>query len=130
MPMMSDRHLFEYAVIRYVPRVEREEFVNIGLIMMCKRKKWIKIQIYVDHAKLIALKSPFTEEEVLNQASFFKIVGEGMKGAGNFSELPVEERFRWLTAEKSACLQTSRAHPGFTEDLDKTFEILFNEYVR
>ena len=132
-----DTFLYEYAVVRFVPRVDREEFVNIGLIMMCKRQKWLECRIMVDETKVKALDSLCQPEMLRRQASFF------MRKDVPSHDLPVEERFRWLTAVKSAILQVSSSHPGiiavkgeWDDDsqkgrllLEKEFERLFESLV-
>ena len=99
---MQDKLLYEYAVIRYVPRIEREEFINVGLIMMCKRKKWLRSELKIDRKKLSAYDSPLTADELETQLSEFKLIGERCPGSGPMGQLEAEERFRWLTAVKSA----------------------------
>lgn len=126
---MHDKHLYEYAVIRYVPRVEREEFINVGLIMMCKRRRWLRAELNVDRRKLEVYDSPLSEDELIRQLSEFKLIGERGRGCGPMGLLEAEERFRWLTAVKSSVIQTSRPHAGLTDDLDATFERLFAELV-
>lgn len=125
----GERYVYEYAVIRYVPRVEREEFVNVGLLMMCKRLKWIKAELYLNTDKLSVFNCAHTVDEIRRQFDGFLKVASGDRSGGPMSELPVEERFRWLSAVKSACLATSRPHPGLTADPDATFRHLFNELV-
>ncbi|HLA54799.1 MAG TPA: DUF3037 domain-containing protein [Flavobacterium sp.] len=126
---MQDRHLYEYAVIRVVPRVEREEFVNVGIIMFCKHAKLIKVQFAIDETKLKSLSADLDIDQIrLNLDSFVKI-GLGMAIGGPIAKLDVPERFRWLTAVRSSVIQTSRPHPGMCTDLDKTFKRLFAELV-
>lgn len=123
----QEKNLFEYAIVRYVPRVEREEFINIGLVMMCKRRRWIRVRFHIDERRLEAF-SPGTDIEALcGQLDSFRRVAEGCRGA--IGELETHERFRWLTAVRSACLSTSRPHPGLTPDLEGTFERLFEDLV-
>lgn len=122
--------VYEYAVLRYVPRVEREEFVNVGLLMMCKRLKWIKAEILLDRAKLGVFDCAHTPEEIEYQLNGYINVAAGDTSGGPMAGLPVEERFRWLSAVKSACIATSRPHPGLTSDPEATFECLFSELVR
>lgn len=126
---MQDKLLYEYAVIRYVPRVEREEFINVGLIMMCKRKKWLRSELKIDRKKLSSYDSPLTADELETQLSEFKLIGERCPGSGPMGQLEAEERFRWLTAVKSCVIQTSRPHAGLTDDLDSTFDRLLAELV-
>lgn len=101
-----DELLYEYSVVRYVPRIDREEFINIGLVMLCKRRKWLHGKIEFNEPRLYAL-DPYVRLKVLKeQAKIFE------KTDLPFPDLPVEERYRWLTASKSAVLQASPSHPG------------------
>ena len=109
---MTDSLLYEYAVVRYVPHVEREEFLNIGLVMMCKRQKWLKGKILLDEKRLQALDPNLNIEPLKAQCALFE--KEGVP----FSNIPIEERYRWLTAAKSAILQTSPSHPGIIMRMD------------
>lgn len=126
---MQEQHLYEYAVIRYVPHVEREEFINVGVILFSKRKRYLKIRYQLNQDK-IQLLAPDTDFEILqsNLEAFDKIC-TGAKDGGPIAALDTPERFRWLTAVRSASLQTSRPHPGFANDLDITLEKLFKELV-
>lgn len=103
---IPDEKLYEYALIRYVPRVDREEFVNIGLIMMCKRRRWLRGGIFLDEARLHAFDPQVNIESLKIQASLF------MRDDVPSRDIPVEERYRWLSAVKSAVLQVSPSHPG------------------
>lgn len=127
---MHDKHLYEYAVIRYVPRVEREEFINVGLIMMCKRRRWLRVELWIDERKMAVHDCELTRDELAQQLSAFTLIGEGQREGGSIASLEAEERFRWLTAVKSACVQTSRPHPGITDNLDATFARLIEELVK
>ncbi|WP_029902117.1 DUF3037 domain-containing protein [Prevotella sp. 10(H)] len=126
---MQGKHLYEYAVIRVVPRVEREEFINVGVIMYCKREKFLKARYHIDEAKL-ALFSGELDMETLreNLKAFDKICMASNEG-GPIASLDITERYRWLTAVRSTSIQTSRSNKGFSDDLGKTFEKLFEELV-
>lgn len=126
---VSNDKLYEYAVLRYVPRVEREEFINIGLLMMCKKERWCRARIEVNEQRLAAIRATHESAEILHQAQTFIHIADANPEAGPMAHLPAEERFRWLTAVKSSALQTSRPHPGIAENLDETFDRLFNELV-
>ena len=126
---MQGKHLFEYALIRLVPRVEREEFVNVGVVLCCKRQNYIACKIQVSEKKLLALDS----EADLNLFncyldSFVKIC-TGEKTGNPIATQDASSRFRWLTAVRSSMLQTSRPHSGFSEDLEKTLLSLYEQYV-
>lgn len=127
MPTQSEKHLYEYAVIRFMPRVEREEFVNIGLLMMCKRRRWIKVAIALNESKIKALGGEADCNGLSQQLQSFRNVAEGSDSYAQ--QMEVHERFRWLTAVRSACITTSRPHPGLTDNLDATFDRLFAELV-
>jgi hypothetical protein len=126
---MQDSHLYEYAVIRVVPRVEREEFLNIGIILFCKKAKFIKVLFHIDQARIQALSNDFDIEQLeCNLTSLEKIVN-GAKDGGPIGEMDIPSRFRWLTAIRSSAIQTSRPHPGLCQDLEKTVQRLFTELV-
>lgn len=126
---MQDRNLYEYAVIRVIPRVEREEFVNVGIILFCKKSRFIKVLFELNVEKIQCLCSEIDIVQLeLNLLSFQKI-GQGAKDGGPIALMEVPERFRWLTAVRSSVIQTSRPHPGLTSDLDKTITRLFEELV-
>lgn len=126
---MPEKNLYEYAVLRYVPSIEREEFVNIGLVMMCKRRRWIRLDYMLDERRFGAFPGELCAADLKPELEGFRRIAAGDRCAGPIAEYPVEERFRWLTAAKSACLQTSRPHPGLADDLDATFSRLYAELV-
>lgn len=127
---MQEKHLYEYAVVRYVPRVEREEFVNVGLIMMCKRRRWLRVVLAPEWNRIDAIAAgPVDRDDVSRQLSAFDIIGNARDRANPIAALEAEERFRWLTAVRSACIQTSRPHPGICDDLDATFDRILAELV-
>ena len=127
---MSGAKLYEYAVIRLVPRVEREEFFNVGLIVFSKKEGYIRLEYHLCPNKFGLLHSGLEFEDIIHHLETFKQIAEGNKECGNIALLDVPERFRWLTAVRSSVLQTSRPHPGKTKNLDKTFDRLFEELVR
>ncbi|MDO4320432.1 MAG: DUF3037 domain-containing protein [Bacteroidales bacterium] len=121
-------HLYEYAVVRYLPAVEREEFVNVGLVMMCKRRRWVRARIGLPR-DLLRLMSPQADiDAVAGQLASFERIAAGTDD--RIGSLDAHERFRWMTAVRSACISTSRPHPGKTTDLDTTFDRLFDELVK
>ena len=126
---MHDKHLYEYAVIRVVPRVEREEFVNIGLMLFCKRQKYLRIEYHLVPEKIKSICSEFDIEQLKENLDSFVKIGKGSKDGGPISTFETSERFRWLSAIKSSSIQTSRPHSGFSLDLDTTFEKLYAELV-
>lgn len=126
---MHGKHLFEYAIIRLVPRVEREEFVNVGVVICCKRLNHIACKIHLPEEKLAALdpQSDFSVFECYLES--FEKICQGDPTGNPIGLQDAASRFRWLTAMRSSMLQTSRPHSGFADDLEKTLESLFQEYV-
>lgn len=126
---MQEKHLYEYAVIRILPAVEREEFLNVGIILFCKKAKFIRVYYTVNENRLRAFSGELDIEQVcLNLRSFEKIAtGDDIASPIALMDLP--ERFRWLTAVRSSSIQTSRPHPGLCTDLEQTAKRLFEELV-
>ena len=126
---MQGKHLYEYAVIRVVPRVEREEFINVGVILFSKRTGYLKARYHINEDKLKLFDSEIDIDTLYANLSVFDKICSGNREAGYIASLEVPERFRWLTAVRSTSIQTSRPHTGFSDDLDSTFERLFEELV-
>ncbi|MBC7567142.1 MAG: DUF3037 domain-containing protein [Pedobacter sp.] len=110
---MQEHHLFEYAVIRWVPQVEREEFINIGVILYCARHKSLNMIYHLDNSRLAAFNPLFDLQELELHLSAFQNICSGSNRGGPIAELDAVSRFRWLTAIRSTTIQTSRVHPGF-----------------
>ena len=127
---MQEDKLYEYAVIRFVPKIEREEFFNIGLVMFSKKEKYIRIKFCICPKKFEIMQCKMDLEDIQQNLESFEKVALGTKDGGEIAKLEIPERFRWLTAVRSSVVQTSRPHPGKTKDLDGTFERLFGELVR
>jgi hypothetical protein len=126
---MQPKHLYEYAIVRVVPVVEREEFVNAGVILFCKKQKLVRMQYQLREEKILALKPNADLEEIQKNLEAFCKIANGEKNGSPIAQLDPAERFRWLTAVRSASIQTSRPHPGICTDLEKTFQVLFEDMV-
>jgi len=126
---MQGKQLFEYAVIRVLPKVEREEFINVGIILFSKRAKFIRMKFYLDLQRLSAFSSELDMELLEETLRSFEKICNGNKAGGAIAALDIPERFRWLTAVRSSCIQTSRPHPGYSDNLDSEVEKLFLEMV-
>lgn len=98
--------IYEYSLLRYVPDIERGEFVNVGLIMMSKRYKWIRSEVKIDRKRISEFLPGADIECLERQLRAFE--GSDIP----FPDLPVEERYRWMVAAKSAIIQCSPSHPG------------------
>jgi hypothetical protein len=127
---MPENYLFEYAVIRVVPHVEREEFLNVGILLYCAGQKFLKALYELDETRLRILCDKLDFNEVKEHVSSFDKICRGGKDAGPIGKLSMPERFRWLTAERSTMLQTSKVHPGLCTDADEMLERLFAQLVR
>ena len=127
---MQEIKIYEYATVRLVPKVEREEFFNVGLIMFCKKSRYIRFEAHLSQVKFDAMKSKLDESDISTSLSTFSLIAKGDQAAGPIALFEIPERFRWLTAVGSSVIQTSRPHPGKTTDLDATFDKLFSELVK
>jgi hypothetical protein len=126
---MQQKLLYEYAIVRVVPSVEREEFLNAGIILYCKSEKFIRMKYRLNKEKILALKPGADIAEIEKNLEGFRKIAAGDKDGGPIARLDEAERFRWLTAVRSATIQTSRPHPGITENLETLLETLFSQLV-
>jgi hypothetical protein len=126
---MQERHLFEYAVLRVMPRVEREEFLNVGVILLCKKQGFLKAVYELNPQRLQALCGHCDLAEIAAHLSALARIAAGEKDAGPIAQLDVAGRFRWLTAKRSTVVQASSVHPGLCEDPVAMLERLFREMV-
>ncbi len=121
---------FDYSVIRLVPRVEREEFFNVGVILSCPEHKFLEAKIFLDEEKLKCF-APGTKAETLREyLDIIPKICAGETDAGVIGSLTQRERFYWLTAQRSTIIQTSPVHTGLTCDPRKRLEHLFVTIVR
>ncbi|MBC8644896.1 DUF3037 domain-containing protein [Flavobacterium lindanitolerans] len=126
---MQDKHLYEYAIIRIVPKVEREEFVNTGIIVFCKKEQYIKVLYKIDKAKLQLYSDELDYDQLEQNLQAFVKIARGAKEGGPIAAFDVPSRFRWMTAVRSSVIQTSRPHPGMCSNLEEISERLFSELV-
>ena len=126
---MQDKVTFEYAIIRLVPKVEREEFFNIGVILFSKRKKFLDIKFEINPNKLKAFSSEIELERLNNYLNAWKLICDGTAAGGKIGELEISDRFRWLVACRSTIIQSSKTHPGLCESPEKELQDIFEKYV-
>jgi Protein of unknown function (DUF3037) len=126
---MHGNHLFEYAVIRFVPRVEREEFINVGVILYCKQHNFLQMKFTLNEAKLQAIAAEPDVEELKQHLQAFHHICCGSTEGGPIGKLDIASRFRWLTATRSTIVQTSKVHPGFCQDPKDKLEALHEQLV-
>jgi len=126
---MQEKHLFEYAVIRVVPQVEREEFLNVGVIVYCSAQRFLKTKFHLEHERLIAFAPDLNIDELEKRLHAFTHVCSGSVDGGPIGKLPIASRFRWLTAARSTIVQTSPVHPGLCINANETLDQLFEQLV-
>lgn len=126
---MQEKVLYEYAVIRVVPKVEREEFLNVGIILYCAKQSFLQSIFKIDEERLRVFSNNIDCEELNNYLETWQKICNGGKNGGPIGSLPMSARFRWLTATRSTIIQTSKVHPGYTQNAEETMNCLFNELV-
>ena len=113
---MRDQFRYDYAVIRVVPKVEREEFINAGVILSCPERSFLEASIKLDEARLLALDPSLDLEMVRTHLATIPTICRGGVEAGPIGQLPQRERFYWLVAPRSTIIQTSPVHTGRCSD--------------
>ena len=126
---MQGKQVYEYAVIRVLPKVEREEFINVGIILFSKKAKYIRMIYKLDSTRLKSFSTELDMDLLEETLKSFEKICLGSKDGGAIARLDIPERFRWLTAVRSSCIQTSRPHPGFSDNMDRSVDKLFEELV-
>ena len=126
---MPATHSFDFATIRIVPRVDREEFINAGVLLFCLERKFLGARVEVDDARLTTL-WPDIDLELLRQhvESFPKICA-GVPDGGPIARLSLRERFHWLAAPRSTVIQISPVHSGICESPEEKLDELFERLV-
>jgi len=126
---MPDPYPFDYAIIRVVPRVEREEFINDGVIVSCPTRNYLKAKIKLDTERLAALAPTLDPAMIMKHLEAIPTLCEGGAEAGPIGQLPLRARFHWLVAPRSTIIQTSAVHTGLCEDADGMLERLLEKMV-
>jgi hypothetical protein len=120
---------FDYAVLRVVPRVEREEFLNAGVVVWCLAQDYLAARVALDVDRLKALDAAADVEAIRAHLEAVPRICAGDPAAGPVARLPAKERFHWLVSPRSTVLQTSPVHSGTTEAPDQALERLFRTLV-
>ena len=121
---------YDYAVIRVVPRVERQEFLNAGVILWCQQQDFLEARAELDEARLLAIDAAVDIDAVRRHLASFGIICAGGRDSGPIGKLPKRERFDWLVAPRSTIIQTSAVHSGRSIDALATMEKLLDSMVR
>ncbi len=126
---MLAQNSFDFATIRVVPRVDREEFVNAGVIVFCLGQKFLQALVHVDERRLHALWPELELNTVRERLEAFPKIAAGETDGGPIAKLPVRERFHWLVAPRSTVVQTSPVHSGLCVDPTATLQHLLETMV-
>lgn len=124
MPTLSP---FDYAIVRVVPFVERGEYINVGVILFCRTKRFLAAQIELDEQRLLALAPRFEVEKV---RAHLELIPKICRGAGPIGRLSQAERFHWLVTPRSTTIQVSPVHAGLCSDPEAVLEHLLATMVR
>ncbi len=127
---MRPADTYDYAVIRVVPRVEREEFVNVGILLSCEASGYLEARIELDEARVASLDPTLDFESLHRHLDTIPAICRGGPGTGPIGLLPQRARFHWLTAKRSSIIQTSPVHMGKCADMAATMEHLLERMVR
>jgi hypothetical protein len=127
---MPTSHTYDYAVIRVVPRVERGEFINAGVIVCCATQGYLDARIELDETRLLALDPSSDIDAIKANLSTIPLICAGGPAAGPIGKLSVRERFDWLVAPRSTIIQTAAVHMGRCDQLGNALEHLLLRMVR
>jgi hypothetical protein len=127
---MPERRDFQYTILRVVPRIDRGERINVGVVVYCPQRRFLGIRIELDAARLRALAADLDPATVEPHLEAIAAVVAGERSAGPLAELGPSDRFGWVAACSSTVIQPSEVHTGLTEDPEATLEHLFRSLVR
>lgn len=127
---MRNHYPYDYAVFRVVPRVEREEFVNVGVIVSCPAKDFLEARVELDEQRVAALDPSLDLESIRAHLATIPAICAGGEQAGPIGQLTQRERFHWLVAPRSTTIQVSAVHTGSCSDPTEVLEHLLNTMVR
>jgi hypothetical protein len=126
---VPDQFRYDYAVVRVVPKVDREEFINAGVILSCPDRSFLEARIKLNESRLLALDPSLDLEMVRAHLATIPIICHGGDGAGPIGQLPQRQRFHWLVAPRSTIIQTSPVHTGRCSDPAAALEHLVAKMV-
>ena len=126
---MSGSEPFQYAIVRVVPRVERGECMNVGVVFFCRPRRYLAARIALDEARLAAFAPDLDAAEVRAHLDAMARIAAGEPDSGPVGQLEQSERFHWLVAPSSTVIQTSPVHTGLSEDPEDTLARLLEKLV-
>jgi hypothetical protein len=127
---MPERRDFQYTILRVVPRIERGECINFGVVLFCRQRSFLGIRIELDEARLRALDPDLDPAAVEPHLEAIAAVVAGEPSAGPLAQLSPSERFGWVAAKSSTLIQPSEVHTGLTDDPQATLDHLFTSLVQ
>jgi Protein of unknown function (DUF3037) len=127
---VRDHYSYDYAIVRVVPKVEREEFVNVGVIVSCPARNFLEARIELNEQRLIALDATIDLDSIRTHLASIPAICAGGEQAGPIGLLTPRRRFDWLIAPRSTIIQTSAAHTGTCADPAAALEHLLETMVR
>ncbi|GAC1662719.1 MAG: DUF3037 domain-containing protein [Acidobacteriaceae bacterium] len=127
---MREPASFDCAVVRIVPRIEREEFINAGVILFCRTVPYLGARVAVERTRLAALAPELDADEVARHLDLITLMCAGDPAAGPAAQWAPAARFHWLVAPRSTIIQMSPVHSGLTTDPEATLDHLFDTMVR
>ncbi len=126
---MPARSVFEYAIIRVVPSIERGECINAGVVLLARQHRFLAARVRLDEARLRAIAPAADAGPIRELLDHIPLVCAGGAAAGPIGELPAHERFRWVTAPRSTVIQTSAVHSGLCDDPAAVLGRLYDQLV-
>ena len=126
---MPASSLYDYALVRLVPCVEREEFINVGVILFCRTRRFLGALVHLDEQRALALDPALDLQAVQQHLDAIPMICAGGKEAGYVGQLSQSERFHWLVSPRSTIIQTSPVHSGVSDDPESTLQHLFKTMV-
>jgi hypothetical protein len=120
---------FDYAVLRVVPRVERQEFLNVGVIVFCRERRFLAAKVAVDETRLLSVWPGLDIEVIRKHTDAIVRICAGDASAGPIASLSQSERFHWLTSPRSTMMQTSPVHTGICQETEALLERLYAQMV-
>jgi hypothetical protein len=126
---MPERSSYDYALIRVVPRVERGECINVGVILFCRPRSFLGVLLHLDEARLLALAPDVDLAAVREQLHLISLISTGDSEAGSLARMSLSERFHWLVSPRSTIIQTSPVHGGLCDDPEAALKHLLKRMV-
>jgi hypothetical protein len=120
---------FDYAILRVVPRVDREEFVNAGVVLFCLERKFLEVRIHIDEDRLRALWPELDVNLVRERLRAFPKIAAGAADGGPIARLPIRQRFHWMVAPRSTIVQVSPVHTGLCDTPERALDELYRNLV-